>query len=128
MGKNKTSLSAGLILREILLADTEVSKITKKIFPVATDEAILPFVLYRRVGLATIPNAVGMADTIDMEVICYAANYAESVELAEAVRHALDLATHTSGELRLRSCVISDADEGYADDAFAERMIFKIKI
>ena len=44
----KTSLSAGVIIRDILTKDAEVSRIAKKVFPVVVDSAQLPYVAYRR--------------------------------------------------------------------------------
>ena len=42
----KTSLSAGSIIRAILLEDADVKAMTGNVFPVATDKATLPYILY----------------------------------------------------------------------------------
>lgn len=125
-----SSLSAGAIIRDILLGDDEVRKRTNKVFPVATDTANLPYILYRRVGLQHNPSKAGTpgADTVIMEVVCYTATYAEGIELAEAVRSALDYAQGEKGGMVMRSCTLSGSEEGWDSDAFAQELEFIIKI
>ena len=129
MGANKTSLSAGEIIREILSSDPEVAARTNKIFPVAVDNAELPYVLYRRVQLEQVPikDRRG-ADTVGIEIMCYTAQYTEGVELAEAVRAALDGRQVELDELRMRSCFLSDSEEAWQDDAYVQQLIFTVKI
>lgn len=130
MAQKKTSLNAGAVIRSILISNAEVKKRTNKIFPISIDSAQLPYILYRRASLAHNPTKAGMpgADTVTMEVVCYTAKYAESVELAEAVRGALDYAQGESDGVVMRSCTLSDSEEGYEDDAFVQRLVFQVKI
>ncbi len=130
MAQKKTSLSAGAIIRGILLADGEVKKRTNKVFPIVIDQAQLPYILYRRASLQHNPTKAGMpgADTVTMEVVCYTAKYAEGVELAEAVRAALDYSQGESQGVRMRSCTLTDSEEGYEDDAFVQQLVFQVKI
>ena len=46
-----TSLSAGGIIRDLLMNDPEVKRRTNKVFPIATEKAVLPYILYRRAAL-----------------------------------------------------------------------------
>lgn len=126
----KTSLSAGAIIREILLADADVKQRTNKIFPVVTSKAELPYILYRRAALQHNPTKARQpgADTVTMEVFCYTANYADGVELAEAVRKALDYAQGEKDGLVMRSCTLVDSEEDFTDDAFVQCLSFNVKI
>lgn len=130
MAANKTSLSAGAIIRAVLMEDAEVSARTNKIFPVATDSAELPYILYRRSSLAGTAQKSGhpVGDEIQLEVICFAARYGESVELAEAVRAALDHMTAEYDGMRLRSCQLIDSEEAYQDDAYVQQLIFSVRM
>ena len=125
-----TSLSAGGIIRDILQNDPEVRKRANKVFPIATDKAILPYILYRRAALDHNPTKTGMpgADTVQIEVVCYTAKYAEGVGLAEAVRAALDYKKGEKDGLVMRSCTLVYSEEGYDDDAFFQSLIFNVKI
>lgn len=130
MAVPKTSLSAGAVIRAVLLEDAEVAARTNKVFPVATDCAELPYILYRRTSLSPNPQKSGQpsADEIQIEVICFTERYGEGVELAEAVRAALDLITAEHDGMRLRSCYLYDSEEAYQDDAFVQQLIFNVRI
>ena len=58
----------------------------------------------------------------------YAATYQESVELAEAVRAALDYAQGEKDGLVMRSCILADGEELYEDDAYVQSLTFKVQI
>lgn len=126
----KTSLSAGAIIREILLGDEYVKRRTNKIFPIVINKAELPYILYRRAALQHNPTKAGLpgADTVTMEVFCYTANYADGVELAEAVRKALDYAQGEKDGLVMRSCTLVDSEEDFTDDAFVQCLSFNVRI
>ena len=68
------------------------------------------------------------ADTVTMEVVCYTAKYAEGVELAEAVRQALDYASGERVGVKMRSCTLADSEEGYEDDAFVQQLVYQVRI
>jgi hypothetical protein len=130
MAANKTSLSAGSIIRSILLQDSDVKAITQNVFPIVTDKAELPYVLYRRTSLvhnATKAKQPG-ADTVQIEVLCFTSKYAPGVELAEAVRAALDYSQGEENGVVMRSCVLSDSEEAWQDDAYVQQLVFSIKI
>ncbi len=130
MAVPKTSLSAGAIFRAVLLDDAEVAARTNKVFPVATDSAELPYILYRRTSLSPNPQKSGQpgADEIQIEVICFTERYSEGVELAEAVRTALDQVSAVHEGMRLRSCYLLDSEEAYQDDAFVQQLVFSAKM
>lgn len=130
MAQKKTSLSAGSIIRDILLSNEEVKRKTNKVFPIVIDNAQLPYILYRRAALAHNPTKQGMpgADIVTMEVVCYTAKYAEGVELAEAVRQALDYASGEHDGVKMRSCTLADSEEGYEDDAFVQQLVYQVRI
>jgi hypothetical protein len=119
------------LIRELLLERKEVSDITTRIFPVASEEGDLPCVVYRRAALnrspVKRPGEPG-AESVEIEVVCYAATYGESVTLAEEVRAALDGKQKSAYGLNLRSCTLTDSSEGWADDAYAQQLTFNIKI
>ena len=126
----KTSLSAGIIIRDILTKDADVMSIARKVFPVVTDKAELPYVAYRRTRFEH--NAVkGQnpgADSVLIEVDCFAKTYEKSIELAEAVRAALDYQQGEKDGLAMRSCTMADAEEFWQDDAYVQGLTFKIQI
>lgn len=133
MAANKTSLSAGAIIRAVLLDDPDVARITTKIFPIVADKADLPYISYRRAEMETAPQKSGLrpqpADSVNIEVLCYAATYAGSIELAEAVRAALDFKSATTDDgACMRGCYLTGGEEIWENDAYIQQLIFNIKI
>lgn len=127
----QTALSVGVALRDILMKDETVTAITKTVFPVYKDKATLPYVFYRRSGLAQTPHKTVNGfpcDAVQLEIACCAATYGESVKLAEAVRAAVDRAEWNADGLKVRACTLTDAEENWADDAFVQTLIFTIKL
>lgn len=128
-----SSISAGILLYNILNSDAKLSKLVSKIFPIVVNTATLPYIAYRRASIQRQPvKGGGGADSVSMEVDCYASSYADSVDLAELVRGLLDgmqaaKATST-GNLVLRSCTLVDGSESYEGDAFCQTLIFEMKL
>ncbi len=131
MTKRVTSLSVGSLIREILTENEDVAAITDRVFPVVTDKAELPYIFYR-VNSFEHDATKGKqgADTVGVEVVCCTETYAECVDLAEAVRNALDYQAYVSGDglLRLRSCNLSGYDQTWEDDAHVGTLNFALKV
>lgn len=129
MGVSKSSLSAGEIIRNILVNNAEVAARAKKVFPVVEDSAELPYIVYRRTQLEQEPaKSRRGADTVGIEILCYTQHYTEGVELAEAVRDALDGAQGEKDGLVMRSCYLADSEEAWQDDAYVQQLVFNVKI
>ena len=130
MAVPKTSLSAGAIIRAVLLQSNEITTRTNKIFPVVTDSAELPYIVYRRAEMEVTPQKSGQpgADIVHIELLCFTARYSEGVELAEAVRSTLDCISAEHDGMSMRSCYLTASEESYQDDAYVQQLVFSIKI
>lgn len=124
----RSSLSVGKIIRKVLTEDAEVQSKVTKVFPVVTDKALLPYIAYRREGFEPGLFKGGNADTVSVEIAVFSADYESGIDIAEAVRVALDGCQADLYGLRMRSCYLSDSDEGYQDDAYVQRLVFTIKV
>ncbi len=126
-----TSLSVGALIREVLTENEDVASITSRVFPVVTDKAELPYIFYRVNSFEAKPSKDrDGADTVSVEVTCCAESYAECVNLAEAVRGALDYTAYVSddGNLRLRSCNLDGYEQMWEDDAHVGVLTFTLKV
>jgi hypothetical protein len=126
-----SSLSAGDIIYLALSSDAGVAAMVTAIYPVVEPaEAVCPYIAYRRLKFEANPQKAGQpgADTIQMEVSCYALDYEEGVELAERVRGVLDYQQHEIEGLRMRGCYLSASTEELDGDAFVQNLVFTIKI
>lgn len=130
MAVSRTSISVGEIIRAILTEDDEVMTRCNKIFPVVTDRADLPYILYRRTALDQTPTKTmaAKADGAQLEVLCFTEKYGEGVELAEAVRQTLDGVQGELNGLRMRSCTLTDYEEAWQDDAYVQQLVFTVKV
>lgn len=129
MAVSKSSLSAGEIIRAVLTENTEVAARTSKVYPVVEDTAELPYIVYRRVSLekGLVKNQRGN-DTVTIEIQCYTKGYTEGVELAEAVRDALDGVRAEHNGLVMRACDLADSEEAWIDDAYVQSLVFNCKM
>ncbi len=113
------------------MENEDVRAITERVFPVVTDTAKLPYIFYRVSSFEhdATKDREG-ADIIGVEVVCCTETYAECVNLAEAVRGALDYQAYESsdGTLRLRSCNLSGYDQTWEDDAHVGTLNFTLRV
>ena len=123
----KTELSAGQAIYA-MLSEALGEKVTK-VFPVAAYDATLPYIVYGRTRLENTSAKGGNSAHAIMSVDVYAADYAESVEIAEKVRETLDL-THSKevGDMHVRFCRLYDASETWIADAYCQSLSFDIAI
>ncbi len=130
-----TSLSSGLLINELLSNDEGVMGVANQVFPIVSEPgAKLPYICYRRGSNEdrAVKTLAG-ADTAVIEVLCYADNYAHSVRMAEAVRKAMDGVSYRYEDdggqsLVARSIQMTDAEEGWNDDAYMQSLVFTVKI
>lgn len=130
MAVPKTSLSVGAIVRDILINDADVSSRVTKVFPVVTEKANLPYIAYRRSRTEHNPTKAKNpgADTVQLDLLCFTATYGDGIELAEAVRAALDYKQAEKDGLVMRSCTFAGGEEYYEDDAYVQELSFKINV
>lgn len=124
-----SSLSAGVIICAVLTENEAVAERCEKVYPIVEDKAELPYIVYRRAQLeqGAVKSQRGN-DTVTIEVQCYTAGYTEGVELAEAVRDALDGIQAEHEGLVMRSCILFDSEEAWIDDAYVQSLVFKVKM
>ena len=101
-----SSLSASKAVFAKLMSDARITAKVQKIFPVVADEALLPYIAYRRTGFEQRGTKAGQpgADEVRVELAICAATYAESVELAELARACMDGARWRTTDTIVRSC------------------------
>ena len=127
----KTSISAGYIIADMLSNDETLQGLgITDVFPIVSErDANLPYISYQRTSMSQQGVKTGMgADTAQITVTCFAAEYEESLEIAEAVRAALDGKQAANEDMRMRSCFMDGSSENWADDAYIQELVFNVKI
>lgn len=131
MADKKSILSCAELIGEVLREDKRVSKAVRTFYPViAPEQVACPYVVYRMAKLSTRQSTGGSADTAQIEVMCCGANVKQMIEASEAVREALDgiQVTSDDGSLKLRSCFLSGATEGYEAQTYVRTLVFTVRI
>lgn len=132
IAKHVTALSAGQVIRDLLIGTPPIMRQVTAVFPVVTAEATLPYIAFRRSRLTPRSSSSGggsvSADTVELELAVYSQEYAEGLKLAEFVRATLDNKQVKSADLTMRSCVLTDAAESFDGDAYIQQLTFTIKI
>ena len=126
----KTSISIGEAINDLLSSDKTLVSAVTKIFPVVTDKADLPYVAYRRVKTEQI-SVKGYrtgCETVTVQVNSYAASYEKSIAIAEMVRQILDGVQYDKNGIFIRSSVLSSSEETWENDAFVQKLIFEFKV
>lgn len=124
-----TSISAGSLLYEILANDETVKGLATRIYPLYEDDGKLPYCVYACIGMDQTAIKAGKgSDHLQMQIDCYAATYAESVTLAEAIRSALDRRQTGANGLTLNCSILTDRVEAYDGDAFVQILTFALII
>lgn len=125
----RTTISAGLMIYRLISGNKELSAKITKVFPVAVEEATLPYIVYRRTDgdYTPVKDSEG-ADSSMVEVMCCAEDYDGAVDLAELTRKALDRKKAISPDMEMRSCRYVKSEDLFEDDAYVVRMIFKVSI
>lgn len=130
--KNVTALSAGQVIRDLLIDTPPIKRQVTAVFPVVSAEATLPYIAFRRSRLTPRSSSSGggsvSADTVELELAVYSQEYAEGLKIAELVRSTLDNKQVSSADLTMRSCVLTDAAESFDGDAYIQQLTFTIKI
>jgi len=125
------SLSIGVHICERLGKSTELKKIVgDKIYPLSTKtQTTFPFIVYRRTELT--PNYAkdryDIGDNVLVEIVVADSNYTSSVNIAEAVRVALE---HKRGVYALFSVVdakLMSCDEKFIEETFVQSLIFSFE-
>lgn len=125
-----SSISVGVALHQLLSEDAEVKATAKKIFPVMTAEADLPYIHYRVTGMEQNPTkGADGADTVHVEVNCLDRTYGGAVSLAEKARKVLDhVSFRTDDGIYVRSCTLTGMDNSYEDDAYIVSLDFTVRV
>lgn len=122
---SKSSISAGADIRAMLSVASGIKGVVTDIFPIIADEAILPYITYRCAGMdeTAVKTTDRGPDRATYEVTVYAADYDQSVEIAEAVREALT--AKSCGLVRAVRPV--NHSNGWAGDAYYQLLTFQVR-
>lgn len=113
----------------MLLQSAEVAAITSKIYPVVTDEAVLPYIVYGDDVQTTPTKSLNSVDKATVDIDVLASTYEGCMTLAEAVRAALDHKFCKTDELNIRGIYMTHAAKTeWADGAYIRTLTFSMEV
>lgn len=100
-------------------------------YPIIAEQgANFPFAVYRRIGFQTkdSKDIYNYEETVVIEVIIAAQTYAESIELAQRVKDALEHNRGTYENLKINDITMTDAGEDWVNDSYIQTMRFNVDL
>jgi len=123
------SLQIGKAIYQILSGDTSVKNyVGSKIFPICANEGVLaPFVVYERYNIDPEYTKDGpLQDVCVVLVNIIAKEYAECVDIAQAVRKALEGKLGVYNGVMILQNQLAGAKEDYGIDGYITQLEFSI--
>jgi hypothetical protein len=125
------TILAGKYIRKILIENTEIQSLisTNKIFPLlANPDTTFPFITYSRNNLTPVYTKNLLSDNdISFTIYVVSNEYVESLDIANAVRHALEGYRYKDEIINIYPIQLQSITEETLDDAYIQRMIFVFK-
>lgn len=124
-----TGLSIGLYINEKLGNTPDlITLVGEKVFPISTQkEVTFPFVVYQRSGLtSTYTKDFLSDDTVSVSFIVASDKYFQSVEIAEALRIALE--GKRAKKYGIIETKLVSANEDLIEDTFVQSLVFSFKM
>ena len=123
------SLLIGKYIRKFLTENQEVNSLTHgNIGPlVANENTTFPFIVFSRSSLTPDYDKDGnYQDNIEVQIIAVSNDYTQVIDVANAVRKAIDRHTYSDDTIDITSMRLSTAQEEYVDDAYLQILTFSI--
>lgn len=124
-----TGLSIGLYINEKLGSTPDLTALVgEKVFPISTQkEVAFPFVVYQRGGLtSTYTKDFLSGDIVSISFIIASDEYFQSVEIAEALRAALE--GKRAKKYGISETKLVSANEDMIENTFVQSLVFSFKM
>ena len=124
-------LQTGKAINALLSANEEVTRmVCDRIYPLVSKvDCEFPFIVYQRMSVVPSYTKDGLiAEEQNYNITVLADTYAESVELADAVRDALELERGTFAGQRIRNIKLTSVNESWVSDTFVQELNFTIEL
>lgn len=122
-------ISIGKAIKSLLVSGLSKTDVKNKIYPLIADEGTtFPFIIYRRNSITPESDKDYTNDSVYIQIMIAANNYAESVDLAEKVRTSLIHKNGTIQTIPVEDITLEDGSEEFIDNTFVQNLIFKITI
>lgn len=124
-------LQTGKAINALLSANEEVKRMVgDRIYPLVSKvDCNFPFIVYQRMSVNTTYTKDGLiAEEQNYSITVLADTYSDSVELADAVRDALELERGTFAGQHIRNIKLTSVNESWVSDTYVQELNFTIEL
>ena len=126
------SILVSKYIRRFLVENEEVQGLidVNKIFPlIANADTTFPFIVFQRSNLMPIyTKDILTENQITMVIIVVSNDYIQSLDLANAVRHALEGNIYRDNDIAISAMKMESITEETLEDAYIQRMVFTFNV
>lgn len=125
------SLLSGKYLAKFITENEDVLKIitADKVYPIyAEPDTTFPFVVYTRDLIPEYTKDILTQNTVTFNVAVVSNEYVQSLELANAVRNAIEGHYYRDEDITIDVIKLTNAYEDTASDAYIQRMTFSMNV
>lgn len=125
------SLLSGKYLAKFITENEDVLKIitADKVYPIyAEPDTTFPFVVYTRDLIPEYTKDILTENTVTFNVAVVSNEYVQSLELANAVRNAIEGHYYRDEDITIDVIKLTNAYEDTASDAYIQRMTFSMNV
>lgn len=124
-------LQLGKAINALLSANADITeKVGNRIYPLVSKvDCDFPFIVYQRMAvLPTYTKDALVSEEQNYSITVLSATYAESVELADAVRDAMELESGTFAGQRIRMVRLTSVNESWLNDTYIQELNFTLTL
>ena len=124
-------LQTGKAINALLSANEDVTRmVCDRIYPLVSKvDCEFPFIVYQRMSVVPSYTKDGLiAEEQNYNITVLADTYSESVELADAVRDALELERGTFAGQRIRNIKLTSVNESWVSDTYVQELNFTLEL
>ena len=124
-------LQTGKAINALLSANEEVTRMVgDRIYPLVSKvDSKFPFIVYQRMSCVPTYTKDGLiSEEQNYSITVLADTYSDSVELADAVRDALELEQGTFAGQHIRNIKLTSVNESWVSDTFVQELNFIIEL
>ena len=124
-------LQLGKAINALLSANADITaKVGNRIYPLVSKvDCDFPFIVYQRMAvLPTYTKDALVSEEQNYSITVLSATYAESVELADAVRDAMELESGTFAGQRIRIVRLTSVNERWLNDTYIQELNFTLTL
>lgn len=127
----KNALSINKYINKILTESDEVTELVsvQNIRPLILAPSVFPYISFMHSNITSSYTKDGwVEDTTEVTIICVSDDYAQTVDIAEAVRELLEEKQYKDQDIFISQIRLIGSTEDQIENVFVQRLSFSVKV